>query len=638
MAGFFMGEETQERMDLLLIRALVLLSFAAHLTMALLAGICRRRDSGLRRFLVWFAYYVYVTEIGTPMALGWVFLDPAAADSEQKMFALWAPFLLLHLGHPDNISSYAFMRDDGALRAAFFIMLFFGSYKYVERVVALHRASFANIRRKRGKGRDNDDVLLDAHGVLGVTMAALADYQVSSDGYRSSYSGWKEVSNVVEMEASLMYDILYSTPRQALSVIHTWGGYTIRVLSPLATVTALCLFHGEKGLALVNADRMTTYILLVALGSTWTYALLVDKQQDQEEEGKQVRPLLGRRTFWYNFNLPRWVKHACRRAGRQLWYFPRCLLVSLDPSRLSLRSGPSGHRLLSGSSVGQRNLLHECSTPQGTLEKVVSIFAGPGKKKIDVKDELLEAMCARPSPTREISDCMGYNQEHYSFESNLIALRVTTDIFLLRRPRSPGIEIQAISDYMMFLLTQRKHMVLKPGDEGSDYKKSLLDLKEIWRVTGTSGPPKTRARRLAKSLLYMDVTQGSTRKSSLLFNTNKTLALGADWALKLLHELDRYGSGRDPVSLGYRPEDFILVFTDEAQINIKRCRDSGKQLELLDYMLKLILDSWVRFLTFTSQECSRESHANQLSCGGELLTIVWLMKQHSALNLISKGE
>ncbi|KAF7081725.1 hypothetical protein CFC21_085636 [Triticum aestivum] len=401
MAGFFMGEETQERMSILLTRALVLLSFAAHLTMALLAGIRRRRDSGLRRFLVWFAYYV--TEIGTPFALGLVFLDTATADSEQKMFVLWAPFLLLHLGHPDNITSYGlenkkltpphivgpilaiggaiygsykqrFMHDDGALRAAFFIMLFFGSYKYVERVVALHRASFANIRRTnegkelgrisaedkgRRSKRDNDDVQLDAHGLLAVTMAALADYQVSSGGYRSSYSGWKEVSKVVEMEASLMYT--------KASVIHTWGGYTIRVLSPLATATALCLFHGEKGLALVNADRMITYILLVAtlvldgrwllraLGSTWTYALLVDnKEQDQEEENRQVRPLLGRRTFWYNFSLPRWVKLACRRAGRQLWYFPRCLLVSLDPSRLSLRSGPSGHRLLSGSSIGQR--------------------------------------------------------------------------------------------------------------------------------------------------------------------------------------------------------------------------------------------------------------------------------------------
>lgn len=109
-----MGEETQERMDLELTRLLVLLSFGVHLILALLSGIRRRRDSGVRRSLVWLAYHV--TEIVTPITLGKVFLDTATAHSEQQllaayreqqMFAFWAPFLLLHLGRPDNITSYA---------------------------------------------------------------------------------------------------------------------------------------------------------------------------------------------------------------------------------------------------------------------------------------------------------------------------------------------------------------------------------------------------------------------------------------------------------------------------------------------------------------------------------------------------
>lgn len=110
---------------------------------------------------------------------------------------------------------------------------------------------------------------------------------------------------------------------------------------------------------------------------------------------------------------------------------------------------------------------------------MVSFFAGPGKKKIDVKDELLEAMCVHVlqesgttsgrRPTRELSDYMGYNQEHYSFESNLIAFHVSTDIFLLHRPRSPAIEseasvkyetkIQVISDYMMSFFFLQKEII-----------------------------------------------------------------------------------------------------------------------------------------------------------------------------------
>ncbi|XP_037449033.1 uncharacterized protein LOC119318557 isoform X2 [Triticum dicoccoides] len=178
MAGFFMGEESQERMNLRVTRVLVIVSHLAHLTLAQLSGIRRRRDSGVRMSLVWVAYHV--TEIITPIALGKVFLDTATAVSEELMFAFWAPFLLLHLGRPDNITSYAlehnelsptqkaalvleiggaiygsykqrFMRGDGALRAAFFIMLFLGSYKYVERAVALRRACFDNIRHSAGR-------------------------------------------------------------------------------------------------------------------------------------------------------------------------------------------------------------------------------------------------------------------------------------------------------------------------------------------------------------------------------------------------------------------------------------------------------------------------------------------------------
>ncbi|KAI4983125.1 hypothetical protein ZWY2020_023617 [Hordeum vulgare] len=103
-------------------------------------------------------------------------------------------------------------------------MLFLGSYKYVERAVALRRASFDNIRRSaagrkklrrftfedEGRRQANDDALLDAHGLVGVTMGAFADYQVDRRRYVPSYSGWKDVSKVVEMEASLMYDMLYS--------------------------------------------------------------------------------------------------------------------------------------------------------------------------------------------------------------------------------------------------------------------------------------------------------------------------------------------------------------------------------------------------------------------------------------------
>ncbi|XBI35090.1 hypothetical protein VPH35_120825 [Triticum aestivum] len=605
-------------------------------------------------------------------------LKALVAYREQQMFAFWAPFLLLHLGRPDNITSYAlenkglsptqkavlilaivgaicgsykqrFMRGDGALRAAFFIMLFLGSYKYVERAVALRRASFDSIRRSnrrkmlkqfssKGKARkqDNDNALLDAHGLLGVTMGAFADYQVDCRRYVPSYSGCKDVSKVVEMEVSLMYDVLYTKA----SVIHTWGGYIIRLVSPPATATALYLFHSKDGQAMESADRAITYTLLAgtllldvrwllrALGSTWTYAFLPDST-DQEDGSKQGL-LLGRLRWNLLASLLRLGR--LKKAGRR-------------------RSGPSGHRLLPGSAVGQHNLLQECSA-QGGLEKMISYFcAGHGKKKVDVKDVLLEVMCtylvleletmACMRPTGEVDDYMRTNSKKLNFQKNIIALHVATDIFLLCRTKSQRREsrasakdekkIRALSNYMMFLLAQHQHMVLPPGDEAGDYKKACLDLKEIWQTE------------LANILLKMNATEGSRYntygESSLLSERNETLALGAGWALKLLHQLDPaadYGRHQTRVQDIHKLEDFIPAFTDETQTVIERYRDRGERWELLDYMLQLILVSWVRLLSFTSGQCSRDSHARQLSRGGELLTIVWMMKRHKNIYIPSQ--
>jgi hypothetical protein len=77
-----------------------------------------------------------------------------------------------------------------------------------------------------------------------------------------------------------MYDILYTKA----PVIHTWGGYLLRVASPTTTATVTMLFlldnkHGQR-----RADAIITYTLLVttflldlcwllrAAASTWTYA------------------------------------------------------------------------------------------------------------------------------------------------------------------------------------------------------------------------------------------------------------------------------------------------------------------------------------------------------------------------------
>lgn len=145
--------------------------------------------------------------------------------------------------------------------------------------------------------------------------------------------------------------------------------------------------------------------------------------------------------------------------------------------------------------------------------------------------------------------------------------------------------------------------------------------------------PATReTKQLANILLDMDATEGSDMvgRPSGLYDRNNTLGLAAYWALNLLDQLEPGRYGRHPMQGQsiHKLEDFIPAFTDEAQTKVGEHRDRGEQSELLDCILQIILVSWIRLLPFVSDQCSRDSHAKQLSCGGELLTMVWLMNRH----------
>ncbi|KAF8669858.1 hypothetical protein HU200_051034 [Digitaria exilis] len=83
----------------------------------------RRLESGwqaklqlVSAFFLWFAYQV--AEAAATSAIGNLSLCGFDASEEEKQIvAFWAPFLLLHLGGPGNLTSYAIYGGQQALRA-----------------------------------------------------------------------------------------------------------------------------------------------------------------------------------------------------------------------------------------------------------------------------------------------------------------------------------------------------------------------------------------------------------------------------------------------------------------------------------------------------------------------------------------
>jgi hypothetical protein len=142
-------------------------------------------------------------------------LSLGSTSQELQLVAFWTPFLLMHLGRPDNISAYSL--EDNVLAArqvltvsgqvvsaiyvlykhivvggnaetllpASFIMFFLGIAKYMEGAAALWWGGLGNIRsslkalRPRGLSSylesrveelDNEESLMAAHGLFYVEM------------------------------------------------------------------------------------------------------------------------------------------------------------------------------------------------------------------------------------------------------------------------------------------------------------------------------------------------------------------------------------------------------------------------------------------------------------------------------------
>ena len=86
------------------IQALVLLSFTLQVALLVLAEFRRWVDSGVLRFFVWSAYML--ADSTAIYVLGHMSVTRGGGGSSE-LVALWAPFLLMHLGGQDNITAYA---------------------------------------------------------------------------------------------------------------------------------------------------------------------------------------------------------------------------------------------------------------------------------------------------------------------------------------------------------------------------------------------------------------------------------------------------------------------------------------------------------------------------------------------------
>uniref|UniRef100_A0A0E0JE68 DUF4220 domain-containing protein n=1 Tax=Oryza punctata TaxID=4537 RepID=A0A0E0JE68_ORYPU len=633
------------------LRALVLLSFTLQVALLILAEFRRRVDHRALRVAVWSAYML---ADGTAIyVLG--HLSATTRSPDHELMAFWAPFLLLHLGGQDNITAYAIednrlwlrhlqtlavqvaaagyvlygsmvVSHSLLLRAAILIFVV-GVVKYGERVWALrcadsrpggmqyhgleksHSCGHSSDRDNTGHLDTNDHLLL-AYGMIDIARNFLKGPLpgVNINLPDSSRLSGQDLYRIVEMQLSLMHDVFYTK----VVAIHGWcGGLYVRVVLPVAIAIALLQFHlwsrrhqlglgGRYG----SVDIAATYVLLVgALVLETTSAL---------------------RAIFSIWSTNEFGSHSSNDIVYTYGCFPISCLVM--PVRKLVRAAEWRRRYWSGS-MGQQSLLQLCDRSRAsrisriavrmgvedwwnTLAYSGSILVSSYIEQLLVEQILKSIRFSSPADPDHIRNSRGrvvlksyglyeslawsVDPEELGLEESILAWHIATQVYLCwyrepaggRESNVAEAAADALSSYMLFLLAARP-LMLSPNASRNEY---------VNMCYGLTGLQYSSADDLASLL----------RSYGNALNTETPF----EWRPLVNHRGNTYSLHHNkPLRIGCRLGAKLI--SEESTPTTDR--------------LVLIALVWVEMLCYAGQRGSADSHAKQLSNGGELITIAAIL-------------
>ncbi|EEC76712.1 hypothetical protein OsI_14723 [Oryza sativa Indica Group] len=673
------------------IQILVTWSLMLQVILLLLAGTRRRHAPAMLRFLLWLAYLL--ADSTAIYALGHLSLGSVASD--HRLASFWAPFLLLHLSGPDNITAYALQDSELWLRhlqilllqllgasyvlykhiiigdvttrghepflLANVLMFVVGLFKYGERIHALRCNKLSNIwsspkevyrnnqllqylQDRDHRIREEEELSLQyAHSLHHICKRGIVDFVIeepegsntkiliekmlNEKDRKTHIKMWK----VIEMELSLMYDILYTKA----GVIHSWFGYSIRVLSPVTIFASFLLFilSGRGGSSCCSKagqqhgiDIAVTYVLLVGAFLMETTSL--------------INALASSWALGFLYGMPwSWLENMAFHV--RWWHRLRRSVLALRRSVEAKTRGFWGRSRKWSGNIGQFNLLYfraaQVNRTNYWLGKcAMKLGFGIGNWwnntcyswTIMIPDKVKTRSVGLVS--KRHLNTMGLlstgDLHGVDFHESIIIWHIATDLILLERKRNYSggnskndkeVErvrsIRALSNYLMFLVVTRPDMV--PGlPQNWLYQQTCNNLDEIcedrrYQLLSSAGG---KANNIIFRVLRQLFRGHNDNTASVRLNQTNELA-------KIL--LEKYNPteefDRSVPRLTYACNVAHKVLNWEYPDDLK---DTGP--------VKVLHDLWMDFLIYAANRCNRKSHAEMLNVGGEFTTVVWLMIEH----------
>ncbi|KAL6638477.1 hypothetical protein ACP70R_023972 [Stipagrostis hirtigluma subsp. patula] len=646
------------------IQILVLVSFALQVFLLVFAGMRRHSSSTLLRVALWLAYLLADSTAVYTMG----HLSVSSRSREHQLVAFWAPFLLLHLGGQDTITAYAledsrlwlrhlqvffvqalgaayvlykYMAGNGiSLLLASISMFVAGLVKYGERIWALKhgtiRGTFNNIitsnelcrRVLLTEDKSEEQILLQAHRQLFIFKNAFTEFFEPcpfgdpQDLETVIVVVGMDLYKLVEMELSLVYDILYTKA----SVIHTWYGLCIHFISLLGTATAFLLFQLRWRRDGYNrVDVIISYVLLVGALVLEAMSLI------RALLSSQTRSLLCKWGWIWPFHVVTFLRQLVQPARRRLWRY----------------------------SIGQYNLLHLCTRDltglKGIIEKKLLDrnyarllplpagfanwwdklhFSGTFSSTDSFSVEDLKKLVLQELLLVKLDDIVNFRSRGHTtlkrmgayqdfaewsvnieFEESIHVWHMATELYIHNSEAQHDLKLieatRVVSNYMMFLLMRKPDML--PGRMHLFHMGACVEAERLWRSLDTMDNPVTASPRcwnlcrIFKEFLHHEGPDHSS------IPQRAKLAKAVCQAFEARKELTE-----DPRDKGF------MGGAEDGAIFLAR--------QLLDMdrpdTLKLIFGVWVEMMLYAAERCNRDSHVKQLSSGGEFITIVWLLAYH----------
>ncbi|KAF8687483.1 hypothetical protein HU200_043177 [Digitaria exilis] len=534
------------------------------------------------------------------------------------------------------------------LRWATLVMLVVGVVKYGERVWALKCASSSPAGKNyrmfhnqdmmyktdryvqkvvSGGPMDTEAYLLMAQEILDVPIDLLKGPQTKELGDSNNYKlhtdlrAEGQLYRVVELQLSLMYDVFYTKEEVLHSNLY---GLCIRMLSAMATVAAFLLFHllivlmGDGGryskanvaityVLLAGAVALETASLLRAVLSSWTRALLIRRWRNRKFDDSYFSAVTRRHRLSHflvcNLTRLRRLFHAAEWRKSCSWSRAMGQHSLLRVCTRSIASRRSKMARWMEAEEWWNTLAYSWSVPVSPfiekllMDKVLSISSWQDDE--DGGQRLLFDSRGQ----EELKRRGVYEQEglEWSLENRIVVWHIATSIYLSwwhkkqqseakspRQDMAMAEAVEALSNYMMFLLASRPHM-LHPTASRDAYVEICYVLTTIRR--GRCGH--TSAEALLGDL--RDIADALETMPSVRDNLEARLRTSCELGAKLVRE----GEGED----------------DEEE------EENKTQLDLLAQV-------WVEAICYAAQRCSAYSHAKQLSNGGELITVAAILLEH----------